>query len=212
MGKGICVGAMDADTGRAVRLLPPGKICHPPEVSYQVGEFWQVAATPRTVVDPPHVEDHDEASPRRIGTCRDLAAGVRRFHKPWEGEPAALFDGVLKWRKTGTGYVARTKLPASSVGFWTPPRPLVMMMTDGHPHYVMFGHGTHFKIPLVGVVEPVRLIPEGTLLRVSLARWWVNPQTPAEGETCSLQLSGWLSEITASPPAPGLPRLDDLPF
>src|SRR5204862_2714271 len=116
--------------------------------------------------------------------------GVLERVTPWEGEPAVLFDGVLHWRRTGTGFAARDKIPTCSVGFWRPARPLVREFIDGHDHYVMVGKGAHIKVPFVGALEPISIIPARTLLRVSLARWWVNPRDSQEGETCSLQLSG----------------------
>jgi hypothetical protein len=211
MGRGVCIGAMDIATGRAVRLLPHGKVYHLPQTRYAVGEIWEVAATLRGDIDPPHFEDHDEGEARLIGPCRDLAKGVLERVRPWEGEPEVLFDGVLRWRKTGSGFVTRDRMPTCSVGFWRPPRPLVREFFEGHDHYSMIGKGRRFRIPLVGTLEPVPVLPARTLLRVSLARWWVNPQAPHEGETCSLQLSGWIGAVPDTS-SPGMPRLEDLPF
>ena len=50
--------------------------------------------------------------------------------------------------------------------------------------------GTNRKITFVGFQNPVQLISAGTLLRISLARWWAPNDDDVE-ERCYLQLSGW---------------------
>lgn len=48
------------------------------------------------------------------------------------------------------------------------------------------------RIPYVGFEPAVDLIPKGTLVRVSLARWWRPHDSPPDmEERCYLQLSGW---------------------
>ena len=39
--------------------------------------------------------------------------------------------------------------------------------------------------------QPLKNIPAGSLLRVSLARWWKHPNEEAAALSCHLQLSGW---------------------
>ena len=51
------------------------------------------------------------------------------------------------------------------------------------------GRRARYNIPYVGCAEAIDLIPAGTLVRVSLARWW-RPEGMNE-ERCYLQLSGW---------------------
>ena len=43
----------------------------------------------------------------------------------------------------------------------------------------------------VGEESPIKVIPAGTLVRLSLARWWTPDSEPNDGEKCYLQLSGW---------------------
>ncbi len=48
-----------------------------------------------------------------------------------------------------------------------------------------------YTIPYVGLKEnPPEIIPQGTLLRLSLAHWWT-PEDADTEERCYLQLSGW---------------------
>lgn len=51
------------------------------------------------------------------------------------------------------------------------------------------GRPAMFSIKYVGFAEPINKIPAGTLVRVSLARWWRPTETSEE--RCYLQLSGW---------------------
>ena len=46
-------------------------------------------------------------------------------------------------------------------------------------------------VPHFSKAEPISEIPSGTLLRVSLARWWKKYEE--EEKKCYLQLSGWYS-------------------
>ncbi|MFH1320564.1 MAG: hypothetical protein ABII90_07920 [Bacteroidota bacterium] len=67
------------------------------------------------------------------------------------------------------------------------------------------------NISYVGFQNPVDKIPAGTLVRISLARWW----SPNEDEErCYLQLSGWydLPEPDNKEQANNNNEPDDLPF
>jgi len=46
------------------------------------------------------------------------------------------------------------------------------------------------RFPYVGFEPKVNLIPAGTLMKISLARWW-KPEDSDMSERCYLQLSGW---------------------
>lgn len=211
MGEGSCVGGMTEETGQPVRLLPVGGYCHAPDPVFQLGEIWEMHVRRRAVLDPPHMEDHDEWDARKVGVVADLAGFVSRLVRPVSGEREALFEGRLRFRSVGTGYLPKAgPLPSSSVGFWIAPRLLIREDFEGRARYVMLG-GRRLDIPYVGYEAPVLLIPAGTLIRVSLARWWVNPRHPEEGETCSLQISGWLGLSRAVPKPARLPG-DDMVF
>ena len=53
--------------------------------------------------------------------------------------------------------------------------------------------GVTYHIPYVGVEPPPEIIPVGSLVRLSLARWW-KPEEKEEDKKCYLQLSGWYQE------------------
>lgn len=211
MGGGACVGVM-TQSGRAVRPLPVGGFCHPPHSPFQVGEVWEMHLRARDTPEPPHMEDHDEWGARRVGTVADLPDVIRRFGRPVKGEPAALFDATLRFRDVGSAYIPRAgPQPLRSVEFWIVPHEMTL-----EPLGDKFRYSLHWPrrllIPYVGVEPPVERVPAGTLARVSLARWWLNPNHAEEGETCALQLSGWFGLPRAAPLPPQVFDEKDIPF
>ncbi|MFP4441222.1 MAG: hypothetical protein ACLFVO_28645, partial [Chloroflexaceae bacterium] len=79
-------------------------------------------------------------------------------------------------------------VPDQSVGFWMIPADLHRQDRNQKPRYILDHHG--LDMPYVGFAPAVGTLPAGTLVRVSLARWW-RPEDSYEEERCYLQLSGW---------------------
>ena len=52
--------------------------------------------------------------------------------------------------------------------------------------YYLYGS---YRIKYVGFQTPLDCIPQGTVLRMSLANWW--KKGDSDEERCYLQLSGW---------------------
>ena len=74
----------------------------------------------------------------------------------------------------------------NSVGFWIADRNLYFQSNYNKYNY---SDGDIFQLPYVGVDNPINIIQKGTVIRVSLARWWSkNNETEAR---CYLQLSGF---------------------
>lgn len=202
MGVGVCVGGMIESTGRPVRLFPVGATCHKSNTRFQIGDIWEMELRARPNPEPPHVEDHDERRARLVSSIPDLAAFIMRMARPHVGEPTALFEGRLKFRPTGTAFLGNCgPLPASSVGFWITPREMVFAPYEDRPRYLMPGE-PRLRVPYVGFAPTEKVIPAGSLVRLSLARWWANPNAPDVGPTCSLQLSGWFG-LSGHPDAVG---------
>jgi ATP-dependent DNA helicase RecQ len=216
MGQAACIGGIIDPIGKPVRLLPRGKYCHPPETPFQVGDVWTMQLRPRPDLEPPHTEDHDEWDARRVGPMPKFEEYLARAVRPHAGGIDGLFGGMLVRRTTGSAYLPRNNpLPAWSVEFWTLPHNLRFEIAAGRARY-RTADGL-FRVPHVGFQPPVTMLPAGTLVRMSLARWWVNPECPSEGQTCSLQLSGWFGLGSAAPaPMPQVHKLDireeDVPF
>jgi hypothetical protein len=80
-------------------------------------------------------------------------------------------------------------VPGQSTGFWIPDRDLVLR--DDGKHYDFRSRLGARGLSYVGEPEAKSQLKAGTLLRVSLARWWRPPDVDDMEERCYLQLSGW---------------------
>jgi hypothetical protein len=187
-----CIGGLELQTNRSVRLLQSNGQNMPENMPVEVGEVWKMEYTPRHNPKPPHVED---VLVTRFDYLR-RQPNLRTFLQPriqaWEGGFEQLFDGRLQITSKGRGFVsARTGIPDRSTGYWIPDAELVQDTLNGKIYYNYHcGWGIR-QLPYVGFSQPVGCIPGGTLLRVSLARWWRLEDAPEMEERCYLQLSGW---------------------
>lgn len=128
----------------------------------------------------------------------------------WKGSPDTLFDGLLQWTNSGSGYVSEnSSIPNNSVGFWIPDKDLTKKIFYEKVRYGYPKTANWRSLPYVGFEEAVEIIPAGTLVRVSLARWWDTNGTTED--RCSLQLSGWY-DIKEKPKKTTTNHSDDLPF
>jgi hypothetical protein len=97
----------------------------------------------------------------------------------------------LGWTGNGNGYISEGKgVPDHSTGFWIPDQDLIF--ENGHYSYLIKLGGIKLKRSLkyVGFENPIAVIPSGTKVRVSLAKWW-HPEDIVIEDRCYLQLSGW---------------------
>jgi len=191
MSNAACVGGVLAD-GRFVRLLNSEGNNQNPECDINVGEVYTIIFSERTNKKPPHVEDILVQSMIYKFTFENISKMVEYLKiklkiKIWEGSSDVLFDGNLQWTNGGSGYISENKtIPNFSVGFWLSDKDLIRKDFN---EKVRYSYPIRWRnISYVGFQSPVDSIPAGTLLRVSLARWW-SPND--DEERCYLQLSGW---------------------
>lgn len=185
----ICVGGLGSGTYQNVRLLQPNGFNQPHGTSYTIGDIWELNFTPRTNTEPPHVEDILVTSQIFKGRVASLRQTLLHKIRPWRGAPTQLFQGMLQFTDTQTGYICRhTGVPEQSVGFWIIPAALRRKEHDGRTRYALDKHS--LNMPYVGLEQPPEQLPPGTLVRLSLARWWHPPDAQIE-DRCYLQLSGW---------------------
>jgi hypothetical protein len=189
MGRAYCIGGW-TEENQSVRLLLPGANCHPLSTRLNVGDIWDLELQRRPDVEPPHVEDVIITNQRQLGRVSSLRDTLLARVPRWEGSPAELYDRLLGWTSSGSGYVSRDRgIPALSTGFWIPDRDL-SLEEDGKAYYhypVRYGQR---RLSYVGTEKAIDPIPAGTLVRVSLARWWAPDDSEMEPR-CYLQLSGW---------------------
>lgn len=194
MSNAACVGGVLAN-GKFVRLLNSDGYNQDTDTHLEVRDVWEITFRQRMDVTAPHVEDILVDSWRKKGSFNNEAEMVKYLTeklnvKIWRGSPDVLFDGKLSWTNNGAGYVSKEgEVPNNSVGFWIPANPLTKRIFYDKARYNYPVSVGWRNLTYVGYQEPVDIIPAGTLLRVSLARWWDTNGTTEE--RCSLQLSGW---------------------
>ena len=191
-GKTACIGGLVTSNNRFVRLLNPGNWDQYADTDFEIGDIWEVSFTDRQDVVPPHIEDiiiHSKTYIRKVDNFTEFIrnSGIQIFR----GSPNNIFNGLLGWTNSGSGYIEdKANLPQNSVGFWISDKNLILDNDDKHYNYPSSDIFLRRRLPYVGFKPKVQVIPKGTLIRISLARWW-KPDNSDVNERCYLQLSGW---------------------
>ncbi len=185
-----CVGGLVMGTFENVRLLQDNGYPESRYTLYDVDDIWEIEFSPCPNLEPPHIEDVLVHQAKFVRQGHDIATGLLKVAQIWQGSPELLFDGVLQFTKRGSGYViAETGIPSRSVGFWQADKELSRVIKEQKILYEYPSTAGVFRLPYVGFTKPLDKLPTGTLLRVSLARWWKHEG--ANEARCYLQLSGW---------------------
>lgn len=211
-GNAACVGGLILNNNRLVRLLNPGNWDQYADTDLDIGDIWEIQFIDREDTEPPHIEDiiiQNRTYLRDIGDISNhlCNCGVTIYR----GAPTQIFGGRLGWTGNGSGYIGnKENLPENSVGFWISDRDLTLDDDGKHYNYPSENVFTRTKrFPYVGFEPEVQIIPRGTLMRISLARWW-KPEDSTINERCYLQLSGWYG--LPVPETVNDDEEDDLPF
>lgn len=205
-GAGACVGGI-TQSGQSVRLVAGDAATNQRAgLEYEVGEVWEIQAEPDSDIVPPHVENVIVRRATRLRRSEKLVETILRFMPPVAGGPDRLFDGLAQYTAGGGLYVCdRTGLPARSTLFWLPDRPLELDFEGKRIRYRYPTADGGRTLTYVGFQEPLREIPAGTLLRVSLAHRWRPQDKPDEELRCFVQLSGWFLDRGGAQVGPNRP-------
>jgi hypothetical protein len=190
-GKAACVGGLVLQTNLLIRLLNLGNWDQYADTELQIGDVWDIQFTNRPDIVPPHIEDAIIKNKKFVKKQDNLSKFLQsRKLNIYKGSPSNIFNGLLRWTGNGHGYIAdKEKLPENSVGFWISDEDLHFQ--DKYYTYHSSNRSAPKKaISYVGFLEPIAIITSGTLIRLSLARWW-KPEDSEIEERCYLQLSGW---------------------
>lgn len=203
----VCVGGLTLK-GRYVRLLDENGNNQPENTDFAPKQAWEIEFVERPNNVAPHVEDILVHSRTRKGRLKDkitIKDFIEKRNIPiWRGHPDELFNRLIQWTPSGSGYINRDGgVPGHSVGFWISDRDLRRKDYKGIRYQYPSSSGWR-SIKFKGLEEPVDIIPAGTLIRVSLARW--HTFNDDEQPKCWLQLSGWYDLGEHSD------EEDDLPF
>ncbi len=192
-GNAACIGGLVLANNRLVRLLNPGNWDQYANTDFVIGDIWDIQFKDREDPDPPHFEDIIIHTKKHLRSLKDLSTFLLQCGVTiYRGDPTQIFNGILLWTLNGSGYLeGREILPTNSVGFWVSDRDLILDKDDKHYKYSSNNLLMQPKrFPYVGFEKKVNTIPQGTLIRISLARWW-KPEDIHIQERCYLQLSGW---------------------
>jgi len=155
-----------------------------------VGQIWNIDFQPAQNLVAPHVEDVLVSRQVFVETQSNMRNHLLSSVARWQGGIDQLFGGLLGYTLNNNGYVSQGRgVPPQSTGFWIPDRDLTLR--DDGKHYD-YSHGLVTRgLAYVGEVNPLPVVPAGTLVRVSLARWWRPDGVVDLEERCYGQLSGW---------------------
>ena len=194
MSSNDCVGAIVKDSGQFIRLLDSNGNNQPIDCDFEIGEIWDLEFSIRRSLNPPHTEDvliSSKSYTKRIITNLVDWITSNFQSRLWRGNPDNLFNSMIDFTSSGSGFISAKKgIPNFSVGFWISDKDLTRRDFSGKVRYNYPSSGNWRSITYVGKADPVDIISAGTLMRVSLARWW-SPEDSDIEERCYLQLSGW---------------------
>ncbi|WP_281233100.1 dual OB domain-containing protein [Flavobacterium gelatinilyticum] len=189
-GEYFCIGGIEIDTNKYLRLMDLNGGYQPSNTPFKVGQIWDIEykSTPGT---PPHIEDVKVILKNHIDTVNPNQYIIDNC-RIWKGDLNDVYDSKLKWNN-GSGFLNDPNdLPINSVGFWQTDKDLILSENFGKPCYTYNYNNIlkrNKKMPYKGEVPAIHTIPAGTLIRLSLAKWWSKDQNTEP--RCYLQLSGW---------------------
>ena len=189
-GREVCVGALAADRSNLRLTEHPWSHFLPADTPYAIGQVWELSYTAREDVAPPHVEDVLVTSRELSREVPDMAELLAGLVTPWQGGVNSLFDGKIRGPTTNGSLYIQDNIPDQSVGFWIPNEDLAGSYTPGMTAF--YYRCNQVRIRYVGAVHPPpERIAAGTLVRVSLSRWYRPPDAADDfPERCYLQISG----------------------
>jgi hypothetical protein len=165
-----------------------------------IGQIWRLNLRFGGYATPPHVEDTliVGQEQEQLGVQENMRGELLKHIHPWKGGLTSLFDGCLQGDDRQSVFISQVGgVPKCSTGFWLTTLPLTLHTFDGRAYYKidsvvhkgsLISHAT-YAIRYVGFAEPLLEIPQNTLVRVSLCRWWKKDERTEE--RCYLQISGW---------------------
>lgn len=193
MSQGCCVGAYSLETGENLRLLTETGNKLPENAEYQIGDIWDISFEKRQNIIPPHVEDVLVMQKSYVSKQDNLCLFLKETVPIWKGEPDQILEKKVHFPIGHSGYIdGKHGLPSQSVGFWEPERDLELTIFQSRRHYFYFDVHQVYVFPYVGYVPVIEKIPKGSLIRISLARWWT--PDPAQEARSYCQMSGWYIE------------------
>lgn len=170
----FCMGGVILNNNQLVRLTDRFGNYQPADTDLKIGNIIEGEIEQCNSLIPPHIENVILLNYEIVDKENDLKNFILNSGLDiYNGNVEGLFDGLLKWTFNGSGYYDnQEKAPKNSVGF---------LITD--TDLVLFGKyykitDNNKKISYVGCEPPIEILPKGTLLRVSLSKWFYPDMAP----------------------------------
>jgi len=88
-------------------------------------QIWEIQFHEPATITPPHTEDIIVTNQRLLGMQPDLRAFLQARVAPHPGNPARLYNGMIRFTGAGSGYIsADAGVPGYSTCYWLPDRQL----------------------------------------------------------------------------------------
>lgn len=186
-GASRCIGGL-TDDGRSVRLInPTGQ--WDTSAPFQIGQIWDIEFKGAPPLSDPHTEDLIVGKYAYVGDQVNLIDRIKALSPPHNGDINSLFNGYIRFTGNNNGYISHENgVPNFSTFFWISDTDVTLR--DDGSHYECAAWFNKRGMSYKGEPAPVQTIPAGSLIRVSLARWW-KPEDVEIEERCYVQLSGW---------------------
>lgn len=192
----VCIGAFDVENNRNIRLLTAAGEHQPEACELDVGSVVRATYVKVTVgVIPPHTEDvklKSYTAASQVQKVKDeFVAACPVVHGPI----TATFSGSLSREGSNSLSIRRENVPDHSVCFWKSDQ-IILLDSDYRERFgkVKYLYGQRYDrvgLPYVGMQDPIPSVPAGTVVRLSLARWWKPNDASYDDKRCQKQLSGW---------------------
>jgi hypothetical protein len=192
----VCVGGIDLDKLMSVRLLDRNGFHESKwDCPYEIRDIWDIeySHNPRPL---PHSEDVRVIQRIKDGTLKQefsILDILRKINfKIYAGHIRETFEGKLDCINSKVLFISKENVPQNSTCFWICDREI---QRSDYINKIRYNYNDEinwgYNVSYVGLKEdPEQIIPENTLIRLSLADWWSPPDLQVE-ERCYLQLSGW---------------------
>jgi len=192
---GFCVGGLTLETKINIRLKTLDGVNQKSSTDFEIGQLWDIEFNLKMDCILPHSEDVFVIKQKKIGFEENLKEYLLSNTNYWRGGRTEIFDRTMSYDKKGKGFLQRGYVPNNSVGFWSLPFDISLVIDSSYDdgktkyRYESCEESGNINLPYKGCEEPLKVIPSGTLVRMSLARWKDFNNTGQD--RCYLQISGW---------------------
>jgi hypothetical protein len=193
MKNAYCIGSYDITNRKNIRLLTANEDNQPLDTKFNIGQIWELEYIERPNIIKPHVEDILVKKATYIRNVNNMYDFLTQNVNIWQGSPETIFNGKISFPIGKSGFLEQKNSSLDqSVGFWMPDNDIELTILEDKKHYLYFGQQV-YSFPFVGTIGKVETISKGSILRVSLTRWW-SPNTQTIEKRCYCQLSGWFQK------------------